>query len=142
MNPAYFLDKLYALLAASDAFAGYNDLQVVKGPAQNVAALRTLEIYPLKLRERTRSANTVACSDLWRISGTLKAAGGNAFEGAPGAPGLAVFMQDVKNALDQYEEPDGDFTSMIFPDADILYQTYPDIVFHMQVEINYLRRIK
>ena len=54
---------------------------------------------------------------------------------------LLAFAQDTRAALDKLREADGDFTYALLPEMTFNYENYPYALFHLQLEINYLRRI-
>lgn len=133
MNPVYFLNLLYGLLTAPDAF-GY-DVAVFKGGRSNVSADYTLQVYPTALREATRADRVLSCTDTWQIQGIVRVSEDVLIEKT------LSFVQDVKAALDRLEEADGDFTYALLPESAFNYENYPYVSFNLQVEINYLRRI-
>lgn len=134
LNPTYFLNALYTLLTAQGAFA--YDVFVLKGLRSNITADYTLQIYPANLREETRSANVLTCTDTWIIGGVVKTNEENLVDQT------LVFIQDTKNALDKLTEDSGDFTYALLPDVQVSYDGFPYVAFSMTVEIKYQRRMK
>lgn len=133
MNPTYFLNLLYGLLTAQGAF-GY-DVAVFKGLRSNLSNGHTLQIYPTALRESTRAENLISCTDVWQITGAVSTAEETLVQD------LLAFAQDTRAALDKLREADGDFTYALLPEMTFNYENYPYALFHLQLEINYLRRI-
>lgn len=134
LNPGYFLNKITALLTAPGTYD--YDVAVFKGLRSNLTGEYTLQIYPANLREETRAENVVACTDTWQIAGVVKT------DEEDMLPKLLAFAEDTKAALDTWAEEDAGFTSAILPDMQFTYDGYPTVVFNLQLEIKYLRRIK
>lgn len=133
LTPSYFLQVLYDLLTAPGAFE--TEVNVFKGLRSNITGEYTLQIYPTNFRETTRAENVLACTDSWQIAGVVSVSEEEAVDKT------ISFMQAVKAALDKLAEMNADFTYALLQEAPVSYENFPYVVFNLQVDISYIRRI-
>lgn len=135
MNPKYFLEEIKQLLGAPGAFPGY-EVAVFEGTLNDVLQEYSLQVYPVSLKERTRAEGVVSCTDTWQIAGTVNT------DGLDATQKLLDFIADTKSAIDKLEITDGAFTYGVMPEVKISYEAGPRVVFNLQLDVNYDRRIK
>ena len=133
LSLASFKDLLLSIFTDPEAF-NY-DVSVFEGLRQNISGKFTLQIFPTNQREVTQAENVVSVVDTWQIAGVVNTNEENVVSD------VIQFLGDVKSNIDKLSFDERDFTYAILPDAQISYEGYPYVVFNLQLEVSYIRRI-